>query len=108
MRKLLIAIAMSGALSVAAQAGDDSPIAGKLPDNSRSQTSYLFMLKKNGLSLRIKPDQFCEDLGYGVAATRKNDGKGFWQLGKDEYDEHGKLVPELEWVICQFPAAMSK
>ena len=74
MRMLLLAIGMFSALAATAHAGDDgSPIAGKLPDNDKSQVSYLFMLKKNGIALRIEPDQFCQDL---VTAMLRREATG--------------------------------
>jgi hypothetical protein len=113
MRIFLVVAIVFGALDVAASADDSSPVAGKLPDNDRSQQTYLFMLKKNGISLRIPPDEFCRDLGYGAAVARSDDatGKtGYWDQGRPEVRDDGKTqVPgELAWVICQYPRSKAK
>jgi hypothetical protein len=96
---IVIATLVSFGVSATSAVADDatSPVAGKLPDNTVPQQVYLFMLKKNGLSIRMDGPSFCRDLGYGEAA------KGFWDQSKEIKD--GNIVPgELNWVICQFPA----
>jgi hypothetical protein len=102
-----VAIAAFGSLPASVRAEDASPVAGKLPDNQSSQQTYLFSLKKNGISLRISPGQFCHDLGYGAAVKRSDDTdgtKGYWESGKKEWSDDGKQMPaELVWVICQMP-----
>ena len=108
MRIFRTVLALVVVLPGPALADDSSPVAGKLPDNDRSQQTYLFSLKKNGISIRIGPDQFCRDLGYGTAVRRSDDpgGKrGFWEQGNIESDgDDGRKKPgELAWVICQFP-----
>jgi hypothetical protein len=113
MRSFLVIAIMLGVLDAAAAADDNSPVAGKLPDNERSQQTYLFTLKKNGISLRMSPDQFCRDLGYGAAVARSDDptGKtGYWDQGHPELKDDGKTqVPgELAWVICQYPKSKAK
>jgi hypothetical protein len=88
MRSLVIAIASFGLFAVAVQAADDtSPVAGSLPPNTRSQQLYLFMLKKNGLSIRMSPDKFCGDLGYGEAVKWSDDAKkdSDGPKGSDDY-----------------------
>jgi hypothetical protein len=127
MRIFLVVAIVFGALDVTARADDSSPVAGKLPDNDRSQQTYLFMLKKNGISLRIPPDQFCRDLGYGAAVARSDDSTrrmGYWEVGPTELKEDGattkdhaavtkdvettKRPGELIWVICQAPKENAK
>lgn len=108
MRIILAALVIAAFSWMPVLAADDgAPLAGKMPDNGKSQQVYLFMLKKNGISLRISPQQFCGDLGYGTAATRSDDptGKrGFWEQGNEELDKEGKsIMGELAWVICEFP-----
>lgn len=103
MCRLVIATVILGLFATAARAADDSsPVFGSFPPNTRSQQVYLFMLKKNGLSIRTSPDQFCSDLGYGEA-VKSSDGsqKGFWDV--DEFGSDGKKPGSLNWVICQFP-----
>lgn len=113
MRSFVIAIASSVLFATVVQAADDaaSPVAGKLPDNTVPQQVFLFTLKKNGLSIRMDPQSFCHDLGYGDAAKRSDDPqKGFWERANDEIskdDGKTKIPGELIWVICQFPAKSS-
>jgi hypothetical protein len=109
MRTFITALAGFWLFATAVQAADDtSPVAGSLPETG-SQKVYLFMLKKNGLSLRMGPQTFCGSLGYGVAVTRSDDpDKGFWEQGNVEIKD-GKQIPgELAWVICQYPAPPKK
>jgi hypothetical protein len=103
MRTFVAAIAIFGMFATAVQAADDaSPVFGSFPPNTRAQQVYLFMLKKNGLSIRISPDQFCSDLGYGEAVKSSDSSqKGFWDA--DESGTDGKKPGTLNWVICQFP-----
>jgi hypothetical protein len=87
-------------------AGDDdsSSVATALPNNGNSQQVILFTLKKNDLSIRVQPDDFCRDLGYGEAAKpqKKSDVQdGYWDI--DEYGSDGKKPGNLNWVICRFP-----
>jgi hypothetical protein len=104
MRSFVIAIASFVLFSTVVQAADDtSPVIGSFPANTRSQQTYLFMLKKNGLSIRVGAQQFCHDMGYGDAVKRSDDPtKGYWQNEPYSSDD-GKAPGELSWVICQFP-----
>jgi hypothetical protein len=111
MRIFIVLIAILGAFTGAADADDaSSPIVGKLPDNSRSHQLYLFTLKKNGLSIRMSPQDFCGQLGYGEPIKwskdpkdNPDDDKGFWERASDEYGKDGKVkaTGELIWVICE-------
>jgi hypothetical protein len=121
MRAPAIAIVMLGLLAVPVQAADDagSSVATKLPDNMQNHQLYLFTLKKNGLSIRVPAEKFCNDFGYGVALkwcveykkdrddSRKEclkyDDKGLWESTNDEYGKDGvtKITGELVWVICE-------
>jgi hypothetical protein len=103
----IIAMALIVAASETLAAADDgsSSVATKLPDNGDSQQVILFTLKKNDLSIRVQPDEFCHDLGYGEAAKpkRKSDVQdGYWDI--DEYGSDGKKPGSLNWVICRVPA----
>ena len=109
MRAFVVAIAIFGVFAGAVQAADDSSIAGKLPDNERGQQVFLFILKKNGISIRMSPQNFCKDLGYGEAAKSSDADKGFWERANDEVGKDGKPLPgELAWVVCQFTAKPKK
>jgi len=80
----------------APKAADTSPIAGQLPDTAGSSHVYLFTLKKNGISLRMSPKEFCNAMDYGDAVFPV-------QQANDEVQHDGKsLRGELEWVICRF------
>ena len=106
MRTFLVAIAIFGLFATAVRAADDSsPVFGSFPDNARSQKTYLFMLKKNGLAIHTTPDEFCDDLGYGKAVRSSNaEQKGYWkQENKEITDSGSQRVGELDWVICQYP-----
>ena len=97
MRTFVVAIAML-AMSATVVAADDSPAAsalvGKFPDTSSECHVYLFMLKKNGISVPGSPQDFCTQLGYGKAVLSNPP--------TEEVENH-KVVPgKLEWVICQF------
>jgi hypothetical protein len=99
MRTFLVAIAIFGLLAVAVKAADDdtAPVAGSLPDNARNHKVYLFMLKKNGLSIRKEAKDFCGDLGYGVPV--------YWDRANDEKkrEDNSAIQGELNWVICEYP-----
>jgi hypothetical protein len=99
---VLIGICLSATLVKAAD--DTSPVIGSWPLNMRSQLIYLFMLKKNGLSVRVSPDQFCRDFGYGEAVKSSDTNqKGYWDADQTATD--GKTPGTLNWVICEFPKA---
>jgi hypothetical protein len=94
MRTFVAAIAMLAMLTTAACAADDSPVVGKFPDTKSNCHNYLFMLKKNGISVPGSPQEFCAQLGYGKAVL--------FNSPTEEVENH-KVVPgKLEWVICQF------
>jgi hypothetical protein len=97
MRTHVAALAMSLLLACAARAADSSPVVGQFPDTANNQHVYLFTLKKNGISLRMSPADFCSRMGYGEAVfpqQRDNDPVG---------REDGKTIKgELDWVICRF------
>jgi hypothetical protein len=106
MRAFITALAGFWLFATAVQAADDtSPVFGSLPPNTRAQQVYLFMLKKNGLSIHASPDKFCGDLGYGEAVKSSDpDQKGYWEQGHNETKDDGTPIgKELVWVICQFP-----
>jgi hypothetical protein len=76
MRSVIIAIAILGLSAVTTKAADDpsqkddklSSIASKLPDTEDNlYHQYLFMLTKNGISLRMNGDQFCRAMHYSEA-----------------------------------------
>jgi hypothetical protein len=124
MRSVIIAIAIAGLFATAAAADDaTSPVAGKLPDNSRSHQLFLFSLKKNGLSIRMSPQKFCRDLGYGEpikwskdpkevpddvgkgsgdVKKDADDDKGFWEQARVVGEDGKTIERELVWVICEF------
>jgi hypothetical protein len=55
-----------------------SSIVGKLPDTQDNRHHiYLFMLTKNGITLRMSGDQFCAAMHYNEAV------KGDWERVKD-------------------------
>jgi hypothetical protein len=98
MRCLIVAIASFGLFTTAVRADDSaSPVAGKLPDTADHYHVFLFTLKKNGLSLRMRPKDFCEQMRYGE--------KVFFQEEDDVEGavDHKLIVGELDWVICRFP-----
>jgi hypothetical protein len=98
MRAFAAAIAICGLFATIVQAADDSsPIAGQFPDTATSAHVYLFMLKKNGISMRIEPDEFCKRMDYGDWVPEF----GHRAL---EPDKDGRTVVkgDLEWVICRF------
>jgi hypothetical protein len=103
MRNIFIAATIAGLSATAVHAADDtSPVIGSWPPNTRSQQVYLFILKKNGLSIRVSPDQFCSDFGYGEAVKSSDaNQKGYWDA--DQTGTDGKTPGTLNWVICQFP-----
>lgn len=71
MRSFVIASAVLAMFATAARAADDgpaaSPVAGKLPDTASTLSVYLFMLKKNNISLPMDPQEFCRKMDYGEA-----------------------------------------
>jgi hypothetical protein len=93
MRSLAVAIAAFAWSTAAARALDTYPIGGQLPDDADSKQVYLFQLKKNGISLKLSPDDFCTTMHYGKAVQ----GHGAVDLvdGKS-------TAGELDWVICRF------
>ena len=94
MRNFVVALAILAMSATAACAADDSPVVGKFPDSKNSCHNYLFMLKKNGISLSGSPQDFCTQLGYGKAVL---------STPPTEEVENHKVVPgKLERVICQF------
>jgi hypothetical protein len=107
MRSFVIAIAILGMFATAVHADDAAaPIVGKMPDNEKGQQAYIFLLKKNGLSIRMSASDFCHDLGYGEPIKRSDDPQdGFWERANDETKDNGKTIirGELIWVICRFP-----
>jgi hypothetical protein len=98
MRALVLG-AISLGLTVNIVRADGPSISNQLPQNTKDQQVYLFMLKVNSISLHMKPQDFCSRLGYGDAV------QNFWGQGADEIGKDGKTtIPgELQWVICQFP-----
>jgi len=101
MRTFVVAIAML-AMSATVVAADDSPAAsalvGKFPDTSSECHVYLFMLKKNGISWKQNPQDFCTKLDYG-AAVLSNQPK---EVGPDD---KSVVQGNLDWVICRFGKA---
>lgn len=98
MRTFVVAIATLGLFATATQAADDSSqVVGQFPDTATSAHVYLFMLKKNGISIQIDPDAFCKKMDYGDWVPEF----GHRAL---EVDKDGKTVTkgDLEWVICRF------
>jgi hypothetical protein len=104
-------------------AADDAggSLATKLPDNEDGDQLYLIMLKKNELSIRVSPELFCRDLGYGHAVTlplplpppspppppKNSDAQkddfvqdGFWDVSA--FGTDGKKPGNINWVICKF------
>jgi hypothetical protein len=92
-RALLVAFVSFGLFASEAHA-DGSSIAGQLPDTTDNLQTYLFQLKKNGISLKMKPQDFCSKMGYGNAVLGDQ---------PDEIDDHKVAPGPLDWVICQFP-----
>ncbi len=111
MRALLLSIAILGLFATAARADDAAAaIVGKFPDNAHNppQQVLIFFLKKNGITLRITPDEFCSQMDYGQAAKYRHGDNGKVQdlaeVGNPEIDENNKTLPgTLNWVVCQFP-----
>jgi hypothetical protein len=97
MRTFVVTIALLGLFAAEVRAADDdmSPVIGRFPDTANNQHVYLFMLKKNDISLKISPHDFCTKMGYGEAVY----GEQPKELGDDDKPAAGKL----EWVICRFP-----
>jgi hypothetical protein len=90
---IAIAIAIVGFFATAVWAADDtSPIVGKFPDNANNFQVYLFQLKKNGISIKRTPKQFCNEMGYGEVVFSNE---------TEEVEDH-KVVPGIDWVICRF------
>jgi hypothetical protein len=109
MRVLLLSIGILGLFATAARADDAAAvIVGAFPPNTNAQQVYIFKLKDNDITVRITPDEFCSQLGYGQAAKYHHGENGKVQTladqGNDEIDENGKRLPgTLNWVVCQFP-----
>jgi hypothetical protein len=101
MRSFVVALAILGMFATVVKAADDdsssSPVAGKLPDTSDNLSVYLFTLKKNDLSLKMSPQDFCTKMKYGEAVLGHQ---------PDEIGEDGKAVSpgKLDWVICRYKA----
>jgi hypothetical protein len=93
--RYLFTIVASIWLFTAAARADGSSIAGQLPDNVANLQAYLFQLKKNGISLRISPQAFCTQMGYGTAILGSEP--------EEVDDDHKKVPGQLDWVVCQFP-----
>jgi hypothetical protein len=99
----IVVAAILATYTVPAAAADDasSSFVTPLPDNGNSQQKvFLFVLKKNGLTIRMQPDDFCQALGYGEAVKPTNGQGVFWDI--DEYGSDGKKPGSLNWVICRF------
>jgi hypothetical protein len=97
MRSFIIVFASLWLLGAAAHAADSSPISGQLPDTANNFHVYIFELKKNGISLRMTPKEFCSQMDYGEPVfplQQANDETG--------RDDHKVIVGELNWVICRF------
>ena len=93
MRTLVTAIAMFGMFAGAAEALDTYPIGGQLPDDADSKQVYLFQLKKNGIFLKLSPDDFCTTMHYGKAVHGH---------GSADLVDGKSTAGELDWVICRF------
>jgi hypothetical protein len=95
-RTFVVTIAMFAMCAVApVQAADDtSPVVGAFPDTEDGLKVYLFLLKKNNISLEMDPEEFCNTMHYGHAVK----GERPKEVGKDDKVTPGKL----EWVICRF------
>jgi hypothetical protein len=66
MRTFVVAIAIFGMFATAVRAADDSsPVVGQFPDTATNLHVYLFTLKKNNISLRMSPQEFCSKMDYG-------------------------------------------
>jgi hypothetical protein len=90
----IAAMATIGLFATGAQAADNaSPIAGQFPATEDSMQVYLFMLKKNDISIDQTPQDFCGMLGYGKAV--------FWEQPRDVKD-NTIVRGKLNWVICKF------
>ena len=107
MRALLLSIVIAGLFATAARADDAAAvIIGKFPDNTNAQQVYLFLLKKNGITVRITPDEFCGQMGYGQAARyHHGDDKpeDLAEVGNKEIVDGHEVPGTLNWVICRFP-----
>jgi hypothetical protein len=102
MRTFVAAIAMLAMLATAVCAADDSPpaspLVGKFPDTLNDCHVYLFMLKKNNITVKDGPHEFCKKMDYGDAA--------FWhQPNEIGPDEKSVTRGNLDWVICRFGKA---
>ncbi len=91
---MMATIAIIGFSTAAVRAADDSsPLVSTLPESARHLKSYLFMLKKNNISLRMSPEEFCRMMDYGTPVL----------FERPEEIKDDKIVPgKLEWVICRF------
>ena len=96
MRGFLVTIASAGLFATAVQAADSSPVAGQLPDTPDHYHVYLFSLKKNGYSIKIRPADFCQHMQYGKAIFSHQDDDVM------SVTDQKLIMGDLDWVICRF------
>jgi hypothetical protein len=98
MRIFVVALAMLAMSATAVRAADDSSIVEKFPDTLNDCHVNLFMLKKNGISLKDSPQEFCKKLDYGAAVL-------WHQPNEVGPDDKSVVRGSLDWVICRFGKA---
>ena len=89
-----VAVMIASLFTANAQAADNtSPVIGQFPQTEHDMQVYLFMLKKNDISLDMTPEEFCRTFDYGEAV--KGD--------RSPQIKSNSIVPgPLNWVICRF------
>jgi hypothetical protein len=116
MRIFAIVIASLGLATAVAYAADDgAPFPAKFPDSEDGgyHHVYVFMLKKNGIALKISGAAFCRTMGYGTVVKYERQS-GDPPKDKDaEFASRPKVLDgekdkdediadgDLEWVICR-------